>query len=371
MIMQAPPGQPSKPAILPKMHWTARLRSRAHHHQWEAISPCEFIRRHLPFSFAVMTVLPIAVTALFQVWDELGLTLCFSYCIGSWVFLLLLLLRVYVLPVFTLPVVVRVLAHLSIVPLAVVFGHVSGGWLTNQNMEHTITSIVFTAIGLSFSILHIVSVERHRRATRAERTAVAARLQVLQAQIEPHFLFNTLAGLNELIATDATRAQQMLAHLNHYLRASLAHARSDASTLANEFELLRAYLSIMEMRWPQRLKISVESAADCSHLPFPPMLVQPLVENAVTHGIEPLREGGVVRVGARRDCHSLIITVEDSGVGLGRSVRHGAGTGVRTVRDRLEALFGRCASLELAARSPNGTRAEIRIPLALLDQQPS
>ena len=367
--MQAPPGLPSAPAILSKEHWSTRLRSQSHRHEWEAISPCQFVRRHLPFSFAVMTVLPLAIIALFRVWSELGRTLCFSYCIGSCVFLMLLLLRVYVLPAFTMPMIVLVLSHVAIVPLALVFGLAIGGMLTDQSVEHSITAIVFTAIGTSFLTLQMVSVERHRRAKRAERTAVAARLQVLQAQIEPHFLFNTLAGLNELIATDPPRAQEMLAHLNHYLRASLAHARSDASTLANEFELLEAYLSIMEMRWPQRLRISIECAADCRHLPFPPMLVQPLVENAVTHGIEPLREGGFVRVEARRTCHGLIVTVEDSGVGLGGSARRGAGTGVRTVRDRLEALFGHCASLELEKAAPQGTRAEIKIPLSLLDRQ--
>jgi sensor histidine kinase YesM len=365
--MQAPPGQPSTPAILPKVHWSARLRSQSHRHEWEAISPYEFVCRHLPFSFAIMTVLPLAISVLDREWQELGVILGFSYCIGTWAFILLLLLRVYVLPAFTLPIVLLVLACLAIVPLALVFGVVTCGLLTDKDLGSSITAIVFTAIGTSFAAMQLVSVERHRRATSAERTAVAARLQVLQAQIEPHFLFNTLAGLNELIATDATRAQQMLAHLNHYLRASLAHARSDASTLANEFELLRAYLSIMEMRWPQRLRISVECAVDCGHLLFPPMLVQPLVENAVTHGIEPLREGGLVRVDARRECHNLVISVEDSGIGLGRSVRHGAGTGVRTVRDRLEALFGCCASLELTRRTPQGTRAEIKIPLNLLD----
>ena len=367
--MQAPPGQPSTSAVLPKVHWSARLRSQSHRHEWEAISPYEFVCRHLPFSFAVMTVLPLAISVLDREWEELGVILGFSYCIGTWAFILLLLLRVYVLPAFTLPVLVLVLAYLGIVPLALGFGVVTCGLLTDKDLGSSITAIVFTAIGTSFAALQLVSVERHRRATSAERTAVAARLQVLQAQIEPHFLFNTLAGLNELIATDATRAQQMLAHLNHYLRASLAHARSDASTLANEFELLRAYLSIMEMRWPQRLRISVECAADCGAFPFPPMLVQPLVENAVTHGIEPLREGGLVRVDARRECHNLVISVEDSGIGLGRSVRHGAGTGVRTVRDRLEALFGCCASLELARRAPQGTRAEIKIPLTLLEQR--
>jgi sensor histidine kinase YesM len=117
----------------------------------------------------------------------------------------------------------------------------------------------------------------------------------------------------------------------------------------------------------ERLRFSVECAADCGHLPFPPMLVQPLVENAVTHGIEPLRAGGHVSVSARRQCHQLVVTVEDSGVGLGRSIRHGSGTGVRTIRDRLEALFGSCASLELTSCTPQGTRAEIRILLGTLD----
>jgi sensor histidine kinase YesM len=365
--MHAPERLPVASNAVPRLHWAERLRGRFQGHERERISAYDFIRWHLPFSFTVVTLIPIILTTIFQEWYHLGLALTYSYCIGLCVFALLMFLRVFVLQRIVLPVPIVFVAHVVIVPVAFLVGCVPAYWLTGQPVGNLTNAALFTFIGASFSMLQMVSVDRQRRADRAERTAAAARLQVLQAQIEPHFLFNTLAGLNELIATDASRAQEMLGHLDHYLRASLAHARSDASsTLATEFELLRAYLSIMQMRLPLRLKTEITCEEECARLPFPPMLVQPLVENAVTHGIEPLREGGSVRIDARRIDGNLIVTVEDSGAGPTTSARHGAGIGLRTIRDRLDALFGRGASLELEGLSPRGTRARITIPLKLL-----
>jgi LytS/YehU family sensor histidine kinase len=326
-----------------------------------------FVRRYLVFNFAVMTAMAFSIKLLFGEPEGLGLALTFSYCIGGFLFLLLMVLRVFVLQTYTLSAAAVFLAHVAVIPIAMMAGAATGTLITGRGVGNWTTATLFTLIGASFSILNMVSVERHRRASRAERMAVAAQLQVLQAQIEPHFLFNTLASLNELIATDAERAQEMLRHLNRYLRASLVHVRSDVSTLGTEFDLLRAYLAIMEIRL-QRLRASVDCAGDCTQLTFPPMLVQPLVENAVTHGIEPLREGGEVRVRAYRSEDLLIVTVEDSGAGLNGSSTPGAGTGIQTIRDRLHALFGTEASLELVDLTTRGTRAQIEIPIRLLSR---
>jgi len=326
-----------------------------------------FVRRYLPFNFAVMTAIAFIIKLLFWEPEQLGIALTFSYCIGGFIFVLLMVLRVFVLQTYTLSVAAVFLAHMAVIPVALMAGAAIGRLISGHDIGNWMTASLFTLIGTSFSILNMVSVERHRRASRAERMAVAAQLQVLQAQIEPHFLFNTLASLNELIATDAPRAQEMLHHLNRYLRSSLVHVRSEASTLGTEFELLRAYLAIMEIRL-HRLRASVDCAADCVRLNFPPMLVQPLVENAVTHGIEPLREGGEVRVHARTSEDLLIVSVEDTGVGLGGSSTPGTGVGLQTIRDRLHALFGMEASLEVAESSPRGMRATIRIPIRLLNQ---
>src|SRR5262245_36922685 len=121
-------AQPHETTTLPKAHWSMRLRRRSHRHEWESISAYDFTRRHLPFSFAIATVIPLVITLICREWEDLGQTLCYSYCIASVVFALLLLLRVYVLPAFTLPIVVIAFAHAAIVPLALALGAVVGAW---------------------------------------------------------------------------------------------------------------------------------------------------------------------------------------------------------------------------------------------------
>ena len=135
----------------------------------------------------------------------------------------------------------------------------------------------------------------------SERSAAEARLRLLQAQIEPHFLFNTLANLQALIPIDPARAQEMLRHLDGYLRASLATTRSDWDTLAGEFALLKSYLEILAIRMGPRLQFELDLPPDLAAAHLPPMLLQPLVENSIRHGLEPKIEGGTVSVSARSE----------------------------------------------------------------------
>ncbi|MBV8035736.1 sensor histidine kinase [Roseateles sp.] len=195
-----------------------------------------------------------------------------------------------------------------------------------------------------------------------------AQLKLLQGQIEPHFLFNTLANVQSLIDFDPQRAKQMLERFTDYLRASLGQLRGESTTLAQEFAMLEAYLALMQLRMGERLKVELTLPAELGGIELPPLLAQPLVENAIHHGLEPQIAGGTVSVSARRDGHRLHIEVTDDGQGLDGPKfrgqrRSGNGMALGNIRARLEARFGPGASLELLPREGGGTRACLQIPL--------
>ncbi len=205
------------------------------------------------------------------------------------------------------------------------------------------------------------------------RQAREAQLRLLQSQLEPHMLFNTLANLRVLIGIDPPRAQAMLDRLIAFLRATLDASRRDAGTLAAEFERLADYLALMQMRMGPRLDVALQLPDALRDAPLPPLLLQPLVENAIKHGLEPQVAGGRIEVAARRDGAMLVLTVRDDGAGLGAAVAAGAasapdtaaggGFGLQQVRERLQALHGGAAALTLGAHAGGGTLAEIRLPL--------
>ena len=198
----------------------------------------------------------------------------------------------------------------------------------------------------------------------SEHMATQARLKLLTAQIEPHFLFNTLANLDALITVDPVRAKVMLAHLDRYLRATLAATHSERATLGEEFALLATYLEIIAIRMGPRLSFKLDLPTALADRNLPPMLLQPLVENAVRHGLEPKIEGGSVRVSAREEGGQLVLRVEDNGIGAASTAQGGAGggMGLRNVRERLAAAFGHAASAEMAAGAAGGTCVTLRLP---------
>lgn len=200
------------------------------------------------------------------------------------------------------------------------------------------------------------------RLAATERGAAEARLKLLQAQIEPHFLFNTLANLQALIALDPKRAQEMLVHLDGYLRATLATTRNDQSTLGEEFALLSNYLEIIAIRMGPRLTCKLDLPEPLAATTLPPMLLQPLVENAIRHRLEPKIEGGNVEVTAREASGRLVLTVQDSGLGLGAASTAGTGVGLAHVRERLAAIYGDTASVDIVAPPGGGTRVTLHIP---------
>ncbi|MEP7044146.1 MAG: histidine kinase [Dokdonella sp.] len=194
-----------------------------------------------------------------------------------------------------------------------------------------------------------------------ERKAIDARLRLLQAQVEPHFLFNTLANVRELVDSGSPQASTVLGSLIAYLRAAVPRLHEPATTLGQELELVRAYLDVMHMRMPDRLQFMLHADEAARSLHCPPMTLLTLVENAVRHGIDPSEEGGriEVRVTVKNGrCHAQVI---DTGVGLQRP-GNGLGTGLSTLRERLQLVFGEDAQLRLIAIEPHGACAELDFP---------
>jgi LytS/YehU family sensor histidine kinase len=196
--------------------------------------------------------------------------------------------------------------------------------------------------------------------SRLSKQAIEAELKLMQAQVEPHFLFNTLASVQFLTETDPSKAGQLLGHLLAYLRAALPQLRSDSTTLGQETDLAQAYLSIMQMRMGPRLSFAINVPAGLRSLPLPPMLLMSLIENAIKHGLEPRAEGGTVRLEARRTGDRLAIAVTDDGRGLADKV--GNGVGLTNLRGRLKALYADQARFTLEEVAPHGARATIEIP---------
>ena len=207
--------------------------------------------------------------------------------------------------------------------------------------------------------------ERERvKAVELQRQALDAQLRSLQAQIEPHFLFNTLANVVSLIDTAPDKARLMLERLIELLRASLAASRSERTTLGQETALIAAYLDILRIRMGERLSYSIDVPAELLNVSIPPLSLQPLVENSIKHGLEPKLEGGSVRLSARATDGALQLDVEDDGLGF--SPRAGSGVGLTNLRERMTSLYGAKARL-VVEELARGTRVRMTIPLAHID----
>lgn len=229
------------------------------------------------------------------------------------------------------------------------------------------------------AMLHVADAKVRSAEDTAEREAVErqlmqARLKLLQAQVEPHFLFNTLAAVDYLIETDPPRASVMQKALIDYLRASLPQMRQDSSTLGREVKLVRAYLDLLKMRIEERLDFDIEVSAALECAVFPPMVLQTLVENAIQHGIEPKPGGGRVSVRALHEDGNLRVDVVDTGVGLPAnfsshsttpSASHAGGSsglGLDNIRNRLAVLYPHTSRIELSSGYGGGTLVRLTIP---------
>lgn len=229
----------------------------------------------------------------------------------------------------------------------------------------TQVTLVLAVLGTAVCTSVLAAVERaaHARldAEAAGRQAAESKLRLLESQLEPHMLFNTLANLRVLIALDPPRAQAMLDRLIAFLRATLAASQASLHPLHAEFARLDDYLALMAVRMGPRLQAASSLPQELRDTPVPVLLLQPLVENAIQHGLEPRVEGGRLEVSARAAGGRLELAVRDTGVGL-RSARPG-GFGCRQVRERLATLYGPLAELVVEPAPGGGTLALIRMPL--------
>jgi hypothetical protein len=197
-----------------------------------------------------------------------------------------------------------------------------------------------------------------------QRQATEAQLKLLQTQLEPHMLFNTLATLRVLIGVDPERAQAMLDHMVAYLRATLGASRASMHPLADEFDRLRDYLALMEVRMGPRLRFNLDLPEALRDVPVPPLLLQPLVENSIKHGLEPQVAGGDISVCARQQGGQLLLEVRDSGVGCNATTHQpGSGFGMTQVRERLATAYGQQATIIFIANNDRGMRTQITFPL--------
>ena len=205
----------------------------------------------------------------------------------------------------------------------------------------------------------VIQEEKIKRLS-SEKETLEANLRLLQAQIEPHFLFNTLSNVLSLIDTNPTDGKSMLVDLIHYLRTSLSRTLPDQTTLDQEIDMIKAYLNIQKLRMGDRLHFRIELPDAVRQLPFPPMLLQPLVENAIKHGLEPKMEGGEITIKVAEKDDLIEIEVTDTGSGF--SSFHNTGVGIGNVRERIKLLYGEKGRLILEENEPNGVRAIIEVP---------
>jgi sensor histidine kinase YesM len=270
-------------------------------------------------------------------------------------------------------------AYYSIIPtVAVFFGFfvvahfVDVGFRTWIMRPGVVMSVLFSSLVISI-VLGVVMFWRERTAVaeaflerertkgeRIEREAALANLRALQAQIEPHFLFNTLANVTGLIDLDPAKAKRMLESFIRFLRASLAAMRSESTTLGAEGDMIGAYLDVLAVRMGDRLRYTIEIDPAIAAFELPQLLLQPIVENAIKHGLEPKVDGGEVAIRARSSGDFIDIEIADTGIGFAPVTA--GGVGLTNIRDRLRLLYGERASLAIRENAPAGTLVHLRLP---------
>jgi LytS/YehU family sensor histidine kinase len=246
-----------------------------------------------------------------------------------------------------------------------VYQHLLDAWQVLALPDQQVQACAFgvSAAMLGLPLWHARTRAHARQLAGLRHVALAAELKALQAQVEPHFLYNTLANTRYLARHQPVRAVEMLEHLIAYLHSALPDMRSQASTLGREFELAEHYLALMAIRFGERLGYRLDCPPELAAFPLPPLLLMTLVENAVRHGVEPKPGSVRVELRASSEGESVRIVVADDGAGIDNTVL-GSGVGLRNLRARLAALYGERAGFSLA-RTPQGmTEAVLRLPAA-------
>jgi sensor histidine kinase YesM len=235
-------------------------------------------------------------------------------------------------------------------------------------MQTILAAIIFSAAA-SYSFISRAKLRHRNEQIEQEKTKrmavekefLSANLRMLQAQIEPHFLFNTLSNILSLIDTQPAKGKSMLLDLTKYLRTSLSRTLPEKTTLEQEIAMIKAYLNIQKIRMDERLNFKIDVPNNMRQQSFPPMLLQPLVENAVKHGLEPKVDGGKILISAIEENGFMRIEVADTGMGF--SDFNKSGVGIANVRERLALLFGEKGRLLIEENKPHGVRATIEVPV--------
>ena len=294
-----------------------------------------------------------------------------SYSIGFSVQVCTWLGRAYAPPTWPL-----LAMRVAMTGCGLIIGLALGGVLVAGHPAALLENNASLLLGVLISVLAVAAFEgakqlwdTRERLARAERDALAhdkaraeAELRVLQAQVEPHFLFNTLANVIALVRSHPDRAARLLEQLTALLRTSLSRTRRADGTLGDELAVVRAYLDIQAQRMGARMTYDMEVEPGLETVRMPPLLVQPLVENAVLHGIEPSAAGGSVLVSVERSAGAVRIRVTDDGVGMNPDTA-GHGLGIANVRERLQSSFGTSGTVALSETPGGGVSAVLRIPV--------
>ncbi len=307
--------------------------------------------------------------------NSLKINLGISYCIGfsSWLFETVLFRSGFIR------------TFMPRIMIAVILGSIVGGYIGSTlflsemeqqlNMDEQYVRIIILGLffsGFAFYLIYSqlslyqrreqLADEKRKRAEQ-QQLLIQSQLQNLQAQIEPHFLFNTLANIHSRIESNPKDARIMLEHLTQLIRARLNN-HNEKQHLEEEISIVEHYLAIQSLRLGDRLKYQLTLPNDLKQIVIPPLLIQPLVENAITHGIEPMVEGGKVTMVIKVVEKKIKIIVSDNGVGFGNSRRQGTGLALKNIKSRLETIYGNNASLELTENSVGESEAIITIPIA-------
>lgn len=312
----------------------------------------------------MLALLPVTFAGCFVTSQVIGL----SILLASWSVL-------WLRPQASKPAVAAIAVPAGVAFAVAVLVLASGGSVSSQLASHPRALGAMLGGGLLFGTAvswYFHSAERlaHSQArlreellerVTSEQRLTEANLKLLQAQIEPHFLFNTLSNVLHLVDEKPADAKRMLENLTAYLRASLQRTRAGPTTLGEELELVRAYLEIQAVRLGKRLRWEIQAAPELRHIELPPLLLQPLVENAVRHGLEPKPGGGAISVRVAMEGGQLRLEVADTGLGMGETCPPGVGLG--NVRSRVRQLGGGRGELTLRPNRPEGLAVTITFPL--------
>jgi len=279
---------------------------------------------------------------------------------------------------------VAIVAPLVVAAMELIRGRSAFAWLTDSALLRHLAVATFVFAFLYVSVVALISTFRNRehlalakhleadaRRSDLSRRLAESELKLLQSQIEPHFLFNTLGSAQQLAEKGAPEAARLIGDLIRFLRAAMPSLRREATTLDGEARLVGAYLAIMRTRLGARLKFSIDIPPELRTTPLPSGMLITLVENAVKHGIEPAADGGEIAVSARNCADGrLEVRVADTGAGLGSGVL-GQGIGLANIRERLAMLFGEAAALELEENTPRGFVARLVLPMERVAARPA